>query len=74
MERERIRKRLLRVLRTVPALRDIMISESPLEEKRQRIREFLGGILWATFDDNPAIPPLEWGGEILKPLAFDPLR
>jgi len=37
-----------------------MVSPGPLEEKRSRIREFLSGMLGATFDDDPTIPPLEW--------------
>ncbi|MBW1924114.1 MAG: KamA family radical SAM protein [Deltaproteobacteria bacterium] len=60
MEKERIRRRLHRVLSTAPELQEIMVSPGPLEEKRSRIREFLSGMLGATFDDDPTIPPLEW--------------
>jgi len=60
MERERIQKKLLKILDTVPALKTILLSRDDLEEKRQKIRYFLSDILMMTFDDNPTIPPLEW--------------
>jgi len=60
MENEKIRKRLLRILDMVPALKEILLSGSSLEGKRKKISEYLSNMLIATFDDDPAIPPLEW--------------
>ena len=60
MENEKIRKRLLRILDMVPALKEILLSGSSLEVKRKKTSEHLSNMLIATFDDDPAIPPLEW--------------
>jgi lysine 2,3-aminomutase len=60
MENEKIRKRLLKILDMVPDLKDILLSDSSLEVKRNRIREYLSNMLIAKFDDDPKIPPLEW--------------
>lgn len=60
MERERIRKRLLKILGTAPVLKEIMLSADSIDLKREKIRNFLSHMLIATFDDNPTIPPLEW--------------
>ena len=57
---ERIRRRLLTVLDNAPDLREIMLSFDSVDEKRQRIRNFLSNMLIVTFDDDPTIPPLEW--------------
>ena len=57
---EKYKTRLLKILETAPALKEIMISEHPLEKKRKRIREFLVERLGSTFSDDPMIEPLEW--------------
>ncbi len=57
---ENVRKRILKILRNVPELEEILLSEEDLETKRQKIKYFLSDILMATFEDHPTIPPLEW--------------
>lgn len=57
---EKFKNRLLKILDTAPELKEIMISEVPLEHKRKRIRDFLANRLAATFSDDPTIEPLEW--------------
>jgi lysine 2,3-aminomutase len=60
MENEKMRKRLLRILDMVPALKETLLSGISLEAKRKEINEYLSNMLIATFDEDPAIPPLEW--------------
>ena len=60
MEKERIKKRLHKILDIAPALKEIMVSQDPVDIKREKIRTFLSKMLVATFEDNPLIPPLEW--------------
>ena len=60
MENEKTRKRLLRILDMVPALKETLLSDITLEVKRKKINEYLSNMLIATFDNDPAIPPLEW--------------
>lgn len=57
---EKYKNRLLKILDTAPAFKEIMISEHPLENKRKRIRDFLADRLAFTFSDDPMIEPLEW--------------
>lgn len=60
MEKEKIRKRLLNIFDTAPALKEIMLSSDSIEAKKNKTRDFLSHMLTATFDDDPTIPPLEW--------------
>ena len=60
MQRTQSRERLLNILQIVPPLRDILLAEIELTEKRQHIRYILSDILSKTFEDDPSIPPLEW--------------
>lgn len=71
MEQNNIQKQLLSILDTVPDLKEILNTREPTDEKRKRIRYFLSDTLNATFEDNPAIPPLEW---ILSRSAVNVLR
>ena len=57
---ERLKEKLLRILDTIPAIKDILISGDDLEEKRKKIRIYLAQRLLGTFDDDPDIPPLMW--------------
>ncbi|MCF8068213.1 MAG: KamA family radical SAM protein [Desulfobacterales bacterium] len=59
-ENEKIKNRILRILDQTPELKAILMSEAGLDEKRRCIRKFLSNMLFATFDDDPKIPPLEW--------------
>lgn len=52
--------RLMDVIDQNPQLKEILVSEAPLETKRKNVRNLLSEMLIATFDDDPAIPPLEW--------------
>jgi len=60
MKKESIRNRLDKILNTAPALKEIILSSDPIDIKRKKINKFLAEMLIATFDDDPAIPPLEW--------------
>jgi lysine 2,3-aminomutase len=60
MDNESIQKKMIRLLDHVPELKEILLSDDDLELKRQKMRYFLSDILFATFEDNPKIPPLEW--------------
>jgi lysine 2,3-aminomutase len=60
LERKQAKDRILKILEIVPTLRDILLADRALEEKRRDIRYFLSDILMKTFEDDPAIPPLEW--------------
>ncbi len=60
MEKESIRNRLDKILNNAPALKEIIFSSDPIDIKRKKINKFLADMLIATFDDDPAIPPLEW--------------
>jgi len=57
---KRIIRRLLNILSEVPSLKEILVSDDPLEEKREKVRELLTKKLIATFDDNPILPSLKW--------------
>ncbi len=56
----RLKNKLLRILDQIPALKEIMISDDDLEEKRKKIRKLLAKRLIGTFDDTPEIPSLMW--------------
>lgn len=60
MEYNKIRNRLLKILDTAPALKQILLSEDPLEVKRKRLSEHLSNMLMGPFNNDPPIPPLEW--------------
>lgn len=57
---ERQKQKLLRILDTLPPLREIMVSETSLEEKRELIRGLLDSRLKDTYVDNPDLPSLKW--------------
>jgi lysine 2,3-aminomutase len=44
----------------VPELKAILLSDADLEDKKDRIRSWLGSKLAETFEQNPDIPPLEY--------------
>jgi len=56
----RRKNKLLRILNQIPPLKEIMVSDDDLEEKRKKIRKLLALKLISTFDDTPEIPPLKW--------------
>ncbi len=60
MEKEKIKNRLDKILNNAPVFKEIIFSSDPIDIKRKKINKFLGDMLMATFDDDPAIPPLEW--------------
>jgi len=60
MDKESIKNRLDKILNNAPVLKEIIFSSDPIDIKRKKINKFLSDMLMATFDDNPAIPPLEW--------------
>ncbi len=57
---QNIKKRLIHILDISPELKSIFLSKGSIEEKREKIRNFLSTMLFATFDDDPTIPSLEW--------------
>ncbi|MBW1745997.1 MAG: KamA family radical SAM protein [Deltaproteobacteria bacterium] len=60
MDKESIKNRLDKILNNAPMLKEIIFSSDPIDIKRKKINKVLSDMLMATFDDNPAIPPLEW--------------
>ena len=60
MDLEKHRHRLLRIIDNAPVIKNILLSEDPLEEKRVKILGFLARMQAKTFSDAPDIPPLEW--------------
>lgn len=60
MNREQAKTRVRKILEIIPPMRDILLAETGREEKRRRLRYLLSDILIKTFEDDPAIPPLEW--------------
>lgn len=60
MINEKIRQRALKIIEIAPELKEIFLSDTPVEIKRDQIRTFLSKMLIAIFEDNPTIPPLEW--------------
>ncbi len=57
---KKARKRLLKILDTVPPLKRILISKSPFQTKRKKILELLAKMLVDSFDENPDVPSLKW--------------
>ena len=60
MDKDGIRKKLLRILDTTPELKAIMLSPHPLKEKRKWARNYLTNLTRSSFYDKPSIPSLEW--------------
>ncbi|MBW2368070.1 MAG: KamA family radical SAM protein [Deltaproteobacteria bacterium] len=60
MPSEKTKHRLLRILDLAPKLKEILLAEDPIDTKREAIRRFLSDLLFATFNDDRTIPPLEW--------------
>ncbi len=60
MEKESIKNKLDKILNNAPVLKEIIFSSDSIDIKRKKINKFLADTLMATFDDDPAIPPLEW--------------
>ena len=60
MEKEKIRNRFDKILNNAPALKEIIFSLDSIDIKRKKINKFLADMLMSTFEDEPAIPPLEW--------------
>lgn len=56
----RLKNKLLRILDQIPPLKEIMIRDDNIEEKRKKIRKLLALKLISTFDDTPEIPSLKW--------------
>jgi len=60
VKKESVRNRLNEILNQAPDLKRIFLSADSIQSKKIKIRKFLSGMLMATFEDNPTIPPLEW--------------
>ena len=60
MKKDQIKKRLDKIFSYTPEIKDILLSDISLDEKRKQIRYHLADILNLTFEDYPGIPPLEW--------------
>ena len=56
---QRLKERLLRILKEVPELRDIFLSGQDIENKRKKIQRLLNDLLGRTFDIDPDTPPLK---------------
>jgi len=60
MGKEKIRNKFDKIFNNAPALKEIIFSLDPIDIKRKKINKFLIDMLMSTFEDEPAIPPLEW--------------
>ena len=60
MTDNKIQQRLSQIFDISPPLKSIIFSSDPLNQKKKKFRRFLTDQLLSTFDDDPAIPPLEW--------------
>ncbi len=60
MGKEKIRNKFDKIFNNAPALKEITFSLDPIDIKRKKINKFLIDMLMSTFEDEPAIPPLEW--------------
>ncbi|MCJ7579967.1 MAG: KamA family radical SAM protein [Candidatus Aminicenantes bacterium] len=56
----RLKNKLLRILDQIPPLKEIMIADDDLEEKRKKIIKLLAEKLDSTFDETLEIPALKW--------------
>ncbi|NNF98734.1 MAG: KamA family radical SAM protein [Desulfobacteraceae bacterium] len=54
------RDKLLKILDITPELKEIMVTRKPLAYKRDKFRKFITSLIISSFEDNPAIAPLEW--------------
>lgn len=54
------KERFINTLDQAPLLKEILLSKESLDQKREKIRQFLSKMLIATFEDHPTIPSLEW--------------
>jgi lysine 2,3-aminomutase len=54
------KEKFIKTLDLAPQLKEIFFSKDSIEQKREKIRQFLSNMLMATFEDHPTIPPLEW--------------
>ncbi len=52
--------KLLNILGIAPELKNILCSDDAIEQKRERIKQWLIAILKSTYTENPDIPPLEY--------------
>ena len=68
---QQIAQRLLSILGLAPKLREILLSDDDIEEKRSRIKTWLSDVLAETYEINPKIPPLRY---ILVRDAIDVFR
>ncbi len=60
MPKERVKRKLEKILNIVPELKTILLSTDSLDTKRAKTRDYLSQMVVNTFEDNPKIPPLEW--------------
>lgn len=60
MGKEKIRNKFDKIFNNAPALKEIIFSLDPIDIKRKKINKFLIDMLMSTFEDEPAIAPLEW--------------
>ena len=60
MKIEEYQRRIKKIFDIYPALKEIFLSSAPVEFKRSKLRELLSEMLVSTFDEDKAIPSLEW--------------
>ena len=60
MDKKRIKRKLHAILDTTPELKEIMLSDSDLEAKRQKVRLFLSAAMTSKIDKNTKTHALEW--------------
>jgi len=60
MTTQKIQQRLVNIFEISPPLKRILLSADSLSRKKRQCRQFMANQLLATFEHDPAIPPLEW--------------
>jgi lysine 2,3-aminomutase len=60
MTRQQIRDKLMNILDMTPEFKEVLMSDKDQEQKRAEIKNWLLQILAQTYEENPAIAPLEY--------------
>ena len=57
---QKAKTRILKILDTIPDLKEILVGHASLEEKRYNIRKLLSIKFMDSFEDDPELPSLKW--------------
>lgn len=57
---QKAKARILKILETIPELKEILVGDASLESKRYKIRKLLSIKFMDSFEDDPELPSLKW--------------